>query len=239
MKTFLRVLPVILLTIVACTTPQMMINRELKQNAPAWDVKGKQGWMINQKLSFGPYATGKVSRGWTRSYDIPFFVRFKGSREKFHFEQMGPQGSLVVHTVQSLKSKEIDFLEGYFSIPIDFKDAFSGTIGTEDDPGKWTFVINNPNDQFFGETSEGYLSNGNELYTIREVRQNNKKRDTKWGSIFGYEVFRNGKVVAGIQTINNGRVWLDQTISEEETQLLAAFAAALLLRSELNIDNSI
>lgn len=236
MKTFIRIIPILLMTIAACTTPHMMVDRELKSNTPAWNVKGKQGWIINQKLSFGPYATGKVSRGWTRSYDIPFFVRFRGSKEKFHFEQKGPEGSLIVHTVQSLKAKEIDFLKGYFSIPLDFQDAFSGTIGTEKDPGKWTFVVNNPNDQYFGETSEGYLSNGNELYKIHEVRQNSKKRDTKWGLIFGYEVFRNGKVIAGIETINNGRVWIDKNLNEEETQVMAAFAAALLLRSELDLN---
>lgn len=236
MRNYLKLIPIFLLTFAACTTPQMMVNRELRQNADSWNVKGKQGWMINQKLSFGPFATGKVSRGWTRSYDIPFFVRFKGSRERFHFEQKGPEGSLVVHTVQSIKSKEVEFLKGFFSIPIDFKDAFTGTIGTESNPAVWTFVINNPNDQFFGEKSEGYLSDGNILYKIREVRQNNKKRDVKWGSIFGYEVFRNGKAVAGIETINNGRVWLDKSLDGEETQLLAAFAAALLLRSELDLN---
>lgn len=237
MKTLIKFFPILLLAFTSCAVPQMMLNQELEQNAAAWDVKGKQGWVFNQKISFGPYATGKVYRGWTKSYDVPFFVRFRGSKEKFHFEQKGPEGSLMVHTVQSLKAKEIDFLKGYFSIPLDFKDAFSGTIGTEKDPAKWTFVVNNPNDQYFGETSEGYLSNGNELYKIHEVRQNSKKRDTKWGLIFGYEVFRNGKVIAGIETINNGRVWIDKNLNEEETQVLAAFAAALLLRSELDLDS--
>ena len=45
----------------ACTT--MQVEPALLSNADIMEVKGRQGWLINQKLQFGEYKSGKVKRG--------------------------------------------------------------------------------------------------------------------------------------------------------------------------------
>lgn len=67
--------------IMGCS-PAMMINDTLVNDAQVLPVEGRQGWMIKQQLSFGPYQSEEVKRGWTFSYDIPFLLRFQGAKEK-------------------------------------------------------------------------------------------------------------------------------------------------------------
>ena len=80
---FLSLSTLILFT--ACSTPQMAIDQQL-HTSTAMPVKGRQGWMVNQHLSFGEFTSGKVNRGWLKRYDIPFIVRFSGAKEKLAYD---------------------------------------------------------------------------------------------------------------------------------------------------------
>lgn len=53
----------------ACSTVGYAVPGELSTIAPL-RVSGRQGVLINQRLSFGPYATGEVSRSATRGKDL-------------------------------------------------------------------------------------------------------------------------------------------------------------------------
>jgi hypothetical protein len=54
--------------VAACSTVAYPLPGELSGVAPM-PVSGRQGVMVNQRLSFGPYATGEVSRSATRGTD--------------------------------------------------------------------------------------------------------------------------------------------------------------------------
>ena len=49
----------------------------------------------------------------------------------------------------------------------------------------------------------------------------------------GVEVLRDGGVMAAVETVNEGRVWIRGDVSEEDRMLVASIASALLLRSGL------
>ncbi|ULQ56715.1 hypothetical protein KJS94_00715 [Flavihumibacter rivuli] len=48
----------------ACTTVKVAVPQQFSSQATAMKVKGLQGMMINQKISFGEYASSNVKRGW-------------------------------------------------------------------------------------------------------------------------------------------------------------------------------
>jgi hypothetical protein len=63
------VLPLFLPLAAACSTARYAVPGELATAAPL-RVSGRQGVLVNQRLSFGPYATGEVSRSATRGKDL-------------------------------------------------------------------------------------------------------------------------------------------------------------------------
>jgi len=64
-----------------CRVPQILVDKNLQEESIPYEVKGKNGWLINQKLSFGEYKTGEVKRSWTKGYDFPFIIRLSGAKE--------------------------------------------------------------------------------------------------------------------------------------------------------------
>ncbi|MFC1719798.1 hypothetical protein ACFL00_01490 [Pseudomonadota bacterium] len=46
----------------------------LQQDTAVYDVKGRNGWKIKQRIRFGEVQAGPVKRGWTKGYDYPFLV---------------------------------------------------------------------------------------------------------------------------------------------------------------------
>jgi hypothetical protein len=54
------------LTITACAPFKMAVHEDLQPAYDEYSVKGRQGILINQKMSFGEYSTNKVQRSWTK-----------------------------------------------------------------------------------------------------------------------------------------------------------------------------
>lgn len=55
---------IMLILISSCTAVKLAVPEQFSQHASKMHVKGLNGWMINQQLSFGRYQTSVVKRGW-------------------------------------------------------------------------------------------------------------------------------------------------------------------------------
>ncbi len=53
-----------LVILTSCSTPKLAIPEQFSSVSERMHIKGLNGWMINQKLTFGTYKTSKVKRGW-------------------------------------------------------------------------------------------------------------------------------------------------------------------------------
>lgn len=53
-----------LVILTSCSTPKLAIPEQFSSVSEKMHIKGLNGWMINQKLTFGTYKTSKVKRGW-------------------------------------------------------------------------------------------------------------------------------------------------------------------------------
>ncbi len=63
---------IVLLFLVSCTAAKVSVPAGFSSQATKHQVKGLNGWMINQKLSFGEFNTSTVKRGWDFSSSVQY-----------------------------------------------------------------------------------------------------------------------------------------------------------------------
>lgn len=222
----------LLLGFVACKPAEVALSPELK--AKAMPVKGRNGFQIGQTIKFGQYSTGKVRRGWTHGYDIPFALRFQKAREKLSYTQFGPSGAKAeVVCVSKFSNVELPVLGDYFGIPLDYQNFFAGNVSLG--PSNWDFILHNPNGDFLREkASAGFIQHEERQIDIQAIRE--MKGQPHWMeqlTVYGHEFVIGGRVVAAVSTVNRGTVWMDETLDAETKLVIASVATGLLLRTDV------
>ena len=62
MKT--NIIALAIVTLASCTAAKVSVPDKFSSQATHMPVKGLNGWMIKQQLTFGPYTTSTIKRGW-------------------------------------------------------------------------------------------------------------------------------------------------------------------------------
>ena len=230
---------ILTLFLAGCSTPQMRVDPALTAQAPALPVSGRNGWLVEQVLSFGEFTSGPVSRGWTKGYDYPFFIRFTGAREKMRFAVRDRSGNeAMVHCAGKLREQDLRLFREYFDVNIGTTDTFIGTVALNGGR-QYDFHVENLNTQqnLGYRPLEGTLRGGGDPIEVRAVwhlASGQRWLDTQ---PIGVEFLRAGRVIGAVETVNEGRVWISEDQGGEDRLLLASLAAALLLRSDLSEHN--
>lgn len=223
----------IALVLTSCHPARLVIDPNLAESTAALPVKGRNGFQIGQKLSFGEYETGKVRRGWTKGYDIPFRVRFQGAKEKLSYDLNDPQGAAAdVSCISKFQAIELQLVRDYFSIPLKMENFFAGNILLEDGATNWDFIVYNPEGGLLlGGETVGYAQNGARRIEIVPVRQ--LEGQPKWLdplTVYGFEFHIGGQVIGAVSLIDKGEVRLADGLDPEIRMVTAALATGLLLR---------
>ncbi|MFZ4455786.1 MAG: hypothetical protein ACOYOT_06160 [Bacteroidales bacterium] len=237
-----KLIVIVAVLITGCKSPDLMMSPDLKDNSVGYDVKGRQGWQINQVISYGDYHSSKIKRGWESHFNVEFIARFKNASQKISFTQFGSSGSVDVLAVSKFTNNEVPLLGGYMSYSFNYKDAFAGTIisSNNNSSKSWDFIFYN-----MGEiSSQGFLCgdvkqqpNGDEIQ-IRGISQSAGSSRWDMQKYAGFEFLYRGKSVGAVSLVNNGKVWFSNDLKDEEKLVLAAVSTALLARHDLNKDHS-
>lgn len=224
----------LLLALGACTPAAMRLEPGLAERSGAMPVQGRMGWQIGQTLSYGPYATGPVERGWTLGYDVPFVLRFRGAREALAFRQFAPHGAADVVLANRLRDWELPVAADFFSVAVIDETALAGSVIAP--RGVWDLFVQSSSGDLAGTRSDGFVRSADALVTLHEVRE----FATADGAPalpsdrpLGYEFRIAGRIVGAVELIDGGRVWLEPSLDGEQHLVLASVASSLLLRSEL------
>lgn len=81
---FTRIFPIALIAAVvvtSCTSVKVAVPEQFSKGATKMPVKGLNGWMVNQQLSFGGYQTSKIKRGWDFQSSVQW-TKFRVSPEE-------------------------------------------------------------------------------------------------------------------------------------------------------------
>lgn len=237
--------------LMACTTPQMLLNEQLASQSIPMDVKGRQGLMLKQELSFGPYLSDRVRRGWsqTRDWDA-YLVRLQDAQDKYSFTLFDTTTEVrAAYTVSASRHiKGIDLPLGQLlgesvhpalrelaSFSMQAEDIFAASLYNNQWQEAWHMMILNPDDIRKNGRYAGLLMSEQqetiELIPVRRL-QTGKTIGTE---IVGFEFVRQGRTLASVEVLNKGRVWIDHSLEAGERLVLASASATLLLQQDLSL----
>ena len=227
------IIALFLIVLAGCKTPQMYVAPTLKNASEPLSVTGRQGFQTGRRLSFGEYSTSNVKQGWVKGYDIPFFVRFQGMKEKLYFQQFGREGELAeVYSIGKFNSTELPFIRDYFNIILKEKNYFSGTIILNGGQDVWEFLLYNPDGEPLKSAKAGFVQSNHEVIEVKGVTQ--LESGNNFSSKFlGYEFIHHGKSIGAVEIVNNGKVWFKNDLSDDWKLVLASLSSGLLLRTSL------
>lgn len=226
----------IFFTAVACQAFDIAVSPQLEHSSHVYSVKGRNGFFLKQILSYGPYTTSKVKRGWIKSYNSPFTINFRGSSEKFSFTQYSKDSfAAEIFCLGKIKSIEYKPFSNFWGVPIEYENTFSGSIFL-DENNYWDFIVNNP-EAGIGQgqfASSGYAKSNHGLrIDIVPIKKLSKGKNIFQIANFGFEFYINEKPIAAVSTIDKGKVWMDKTIEPELEKTVISLASAILLRSSI------
>ncbi len=253
-----------LLTImISCSTPEMVVSNDLQNAGDRFDVKGKNGSRIKQKLSFGNYSSSNLKRSWTRTSlsaaGIGFGTRgqqdwvniigteYMQKKQTLQFALQDSGLSSQVFCVSKFDAENLQLgknSNSILNIGLDLFD-FSGYASnmyyvqifpSGKDQRPWEIVLDNDASQARPRKYTGYLARSkNEFYSIVPVTKIaiKQKEGNMFAGSIGYE-FRNAKGEAvAAVTGMNKGMVYLAKISREEKFLLANACAAILLQDVL------
>jgi hypothetical protein len=238
----------LVLGLAACTTPQMLVDQQLTdQNAPM-QVSGRQGLLINQKISFGNYESEKVKRGWTRSYSLDMFLaKLEDAKDKYSFTLFDSnRGAYTIDAVNHIKGVDLPVgrflgantspaLQELASFTVQTKDLFAASLYSNSRQETWNLVLMNREDTRKNGRYAGFLTN-EQQQNIEVIPVRKLQGAETWGTdIIGYEFRQEGKPLAAVEVINKGRVWIDPSLEANMQLVLASASATLLLQQELKL----
>ena len=157
-----------IVSVASCTTAKYTVSDEFSSNALKLPVKGMNGWMMNQQLSFGNYATSPVKRSWDFSSGIRnnnfllspeeqvlkvFQIDRINSkaRQKGHFQYTITDGenAMAVYATEKFSEKELLYTSnnpwlGDASGTIRYEYAFSAAlVPVKENTTPWQLVLVN------------------------------------------------------------------------------------------------
>lgn len=216
----------------ACHPARLAYSPTLQAETTALAVKGRNGFQIGQKLSFGEYHTGKVRRGWTTGYEIPFRISFRGAKEKLSYDLTSPEGKSVdVSCISKFKAIEYQLVKDYFSIPVKVENFFAGNILLDENGSNWDFIVYNPEGGYLLGESSGYAQNGSQRIDFIPIRKLEGQPD--WldpVTVYGYEFRLGNETIGAVSLVDKGEVRLAENKDPELKLVIAAVATGLLLR---------
>lgn len=252
---------IIIVSIVSCATPRIGLDANQWTEKQELPVKGRQGLLINQKLSFGEFKTLSVKRSWTRGgtsfagwawgrpgyedYSKMIGVEYSNRKQSVRFEladQNANESSVFCVTRANSESVVIgnnpnSLVNIALSIESSSENLFWVKIYLKNDEQPWEMMIDNEASQQKAKSYSGKVAQSRDkFYTIHPVYhltgKNNKVYTMPMGSV-GYEIRnKEGKPLAAISLIDKGMVYFNAMPAEEKF-LLANICTALLLQEAI------
>jgi hypothetical protein len=262
MKQSLLFFSIICVLCTQCTTPKIAVSETGWNNKQEFKVKGRQGILIKQKLSFGNYATNTVKRSWTKgnssrtgigtmvndAYHNIISVEYINKKQTIRFsltDDKQQQSDVYCATkfagrdlqIGKRPNSIINIAEDILGVTSQSTSFFYVQIYTDDKAGPWQLLLDNQAAQARAKTYQGVLAlDKDNYYTIKPVYKMATKKGNQpiLGGSIGFEIFNTAQQpVAAVSLIDNGMVFLNST-SDKERFLLANLCAAILLQQEID-----
>jgi len=221
-----------LLAISSCKTPQHQINRQTTAEMDVYPVEGRNSWRWKRRVTAGEFTADNFKGGWVGSYEFPFFLNFSGSKEKFSFVQHDNSGNqAVVMAVDRFKTVEVPVVRNYFRIPIQYEQIFAGSVYLPARKQAYDFWVNFPDANTKITPTEGFIQLPGGKVDVKGLQQL-EGMTFKLPANLGYNFLLNGEVVATVDAMNKGMIYLKKDLDAETRLVLVALANSLMQRTK-------
>jgi hypothetical protein len=196
-------------------------------------VTGRQGWKRLERLHFGPFSVHDVDRSLTKGGDLRFgsekIAFYEGSKRRQTFGFLVSSDGILSWRGAAATNLHRRALERGIEVELKNQSGFAATLSPADGSGlPWILELTEKGERPLA----GALKQG--ARTI-EVAGTNRLAGSRLplGDTTGYVFREEDQVLAAVQTLNNGAVWLAPDLSPDLRGPLIAAISALLLFEEL------
>jgi hypothetical protein len=245
-----------------CITGYSNAQVMLALDGPEWkgvkefEVKGRNGILIKQKLFFDKYFTTSVDRSWLKGYssfDHP--LKYNSDTKIISTEYIDKNQTLFfafedstrrkadVHCVKGFSLQDVKrspTLVSIFGNMLGLEgvsDLYYSQIFTSADSAPWHLLVSNEVAERNPQTYVTKLARSKDEYYLitpyRKVRNNKGKTIDLTFGVAGFKITnRKGEPLAAVSLVNKGMVYL-KNVPLEDRFLLAALCSAMLLEDQI------
>ena len=222
-----------------CTPARMAVRPQLLSESREMKVEGRKSFSFNESFSFGPYQVTNVQRGWTKSSGWSVLykkTRFESRKAKQEYEFLMRDTDAKVWKAQCLVGANEEILDIFPSKNIQLglgplaDVSFVCFFQEQGQSNIWRLALGVYQDT--GGLLKGLLSDGSVQIRVSGTR---KLANTPipLSDPTGYEFFTETRVIASVEVINKGAVWIHLKATPEMRPVLATASAALLLYQDI------
>jgi hypothetical protein len=216
---------VILPLLSACQVSRMQVSRDLADAQP-FAVERAFWRKPEDPLSFGPWHTTRIDVGWGkfRSHPQPIgkaVLEFESYEKPYHFDIEASDGVISAECIaraQAVAYKDWSLDSGALQGIPPLHCAYYGAAEGEMEFFEMPTIAG---------SEEGNVEFGVTRWHLQSVNRTEGSRGP--GSIVGYEIRLDKEVIAAVEIINGGRVWMSPELTSLEQDRVASVAMALLL----------
>ena len=209
----------------ACQLARMQVSRDLADVEP--HAVDRAMWRNpNDPLALGSWRTTRIDVGWSRFRNIPVPVGksaldFQSFLRPYRLDVVASDGVISAECVEraeavSYKDWTLDSgaLQGIPLVHCAYYGAAEGEMELLEMPT-------------IAGSEEGNIEFGVTRWHVQSVNRIEGGRGP--GGICGYEIRRDNEVIAAVETVNRGRVWMSPELTTLEQDRAASVAMALLV----------
>lgn len=252
-----------MLIITSCTPFKMSVNDDLKPAYDEYNVKGRQGILIKQKMSFGEFSTNTVKRSWTKGnsgrtgvgYYNPnqaewiniISVEYINKKQTIRYEMNSGELQSQVYCVSRFNAKNLEIgpnPNSVLNIGMDVLGVggpsssmyYVQIFASANDDRPWELAFDNQQSQAAPRKYIGYLAKSrNEYYTIVPVTkmEKNGKSGNTLMGAVGFEFRNKDGKTVAAVSLMDKGMVYLGKTTAEERFLLANACTALLLQEQI------
>jgi len=218
-----------------CELIRMRIDPSLA-GVPALKVEGNQWRMSTTPIRFGPWHTTEMQVGAEKTHvrgvsTDPSYDENQQSEQHYHFVLSTASGPITAECLSIARFN--NFGAGEHAVEVDlaqmskqpkFQCRYSGA-------GEGALTLTE--EIKLGDPMRGDLEFDSDRWQVGSTSATENKLIAPPGGLIGYEIHRDGRVVAAVEVINGGRVWISPAASQLDQDRLAAGITALLIYREI------
>lgn len=231
----------------ACESSDIIVPSELRAGADYYEVEGQNDLRWKKQIRFGEYQVSETKKNFSSSSETEIFFK-NSATETQNFDL----------SVQNRRTGNVLELDGQYNLKLsgfnlrgvlptsdtfynESEDLLAGAVSNRAAGQKWYFEIINLSAESWN-AAEGHiyqidkngarLIGGPEHITIRQTHEATSSVIVNNLPTYGLIFSIQGRDVAAVQPHPTLKVWLSQSLSDTERDIIAAVAAAAMLRKQ-------